>query len=334
MTEPNDPLHPPIRFVALGTVEPRKNQVETMRAFARLCARRPDLDLRLDVVGNVHPVVAAVAKEIARRHKRIRQCGWRSRVAASASRSARGARSSLLGDDLEGDLEARRFVPVRARPCPSRRSRAGAGVDSDQGRGRSAARVRRRSTSAAPTLASLRRTPAPAEERDTVTRLRPCPPLMSDRESDIEFDFFEESDTRESAEERPRRRGPRPPVRPPTGLTPLLRLVGLISFAILIVLLLIFWVNGCREDQRKDTYKNYVENVEDFATQSQRLGKSLNTLADDPGNEGGRRRERAVRAGAAAGASSPSRLGGSTHRARFARSTSTCSTRSTSGRAG
>ncbi len=69
---------------------------------------------------------------------------------------------------------------------------------------------------------------------------------MSERDSDIEFDFFEEPDTREgaAAEERPRRRGRRPPVRPPTGLTPLLRLIGLISFAILIVLLLVLWVNG------------------------------------------------------------------------------------------
>jgi CARDB len=108
---------------------------------------------------------------------------------------------------------------------------------------------------------------------------------MSNRESDIEFDFFEESDTRESAEERPRRRGPRPPVRPPTGLTPLLRLIGLISFAILIVLLLVVWVNGCREDQRKDTYKNYVENVAKFAASSQALGKSLNTLLTTPGTK-------------------------------------------------
>lgn len=108
---------------------------------------------------------------------------------------------------------------------------------------------------------------------------------MSDRESDIEFDFFEESDTRESAEERPRRRGQRPPVRPPTGLTPLLRLVGLISFAILIVLLLILWVNGCREDQRKNTYKHYVENVQGYATQSQRIGRRLNTLLTTPGTK-------------------------------------------------
>ncbi len=109
---------------------------------------------------------------------------------------------------------------------------------------------------------------------------------MSDRESDIEFDFFEESDTRESAEERPRRRGgTRPPVRPPTGLTPLLRLVGLISFAILIVLLLIFWVNGCREDQRKDTYKDYVEKVGEYAKSSSDLGKQFNTLLTTRGTK-------------------------------------------------
>jgi hypothetical protein len=107
---------------------------------------------------------------------------------------------------------------------------------------------------------------------------------MSDRENDIEFDFFEEPDTRET-EERPRRRGPRPPVRPPTGLTPLLRLIGLISFAILIVLLLVVWINGCREDQRKDAYRDYVEKVDDYAKQSQQLGSRLNTLLTTRGTQ-------------------------------------------------
>jgi hypothetical protein len=109
---------------------------------------------------------------------------------------------------------------------------------------------------------------------------------MSEREGDIEFDFFEESETREAAaEERPRRRGGRPPVRPPTGLTPLLRLVGLISFAILIVLLLVLWVNGCREDQRKNSYKNYVEKVSDLAGQSDRIGRRFNTLLTSRGKK-------------------------------------------------
>jgi hypothetical protein len=107
---------------------------------------------------------------------------------------------------------------------------------------------------------------------------------MSDRENDIEFDFFEEPDTRET-EERPRRRGPRPPVRPPTGLTPLLRLVGLISFAILVVLLLVVWINGCREDQRKNAYKNYVEKVSEYASQSEQLGRSFNSLLTTRGKK-------------------------------------------------
>ena len=104
-------------------------------------------------------------------------------------------------------------------------------------------------------------------------------------ENDIEFDFFEEPDTRETAEERPRRRGQRPPVRPPAGLTPLLRLIGLISFAILIVLLLVLWVNGCREDKRKDAYRDYVATVTDYANQSQRLGRQFNTLLTSTGKK-------------------------------------------------
>lgn len=109
---------------------------------------------------------------------------------------------------------------------------------------------------------------------------------MSERESDIEFDFFDEPETREATEaERPRRRGPRPPVRPPAGLTPLLRLVGLISFAILIVVLLVFWVNSCREDRRKDTYRDYVEDVSVLARDSAGLGRDLNTLLTTRGKQ-------------------------------------------------
>jgi hypothetical protein len=111
---------------------------------------------------------------------------------------------------------------------------------------------------------------------------------MSERDSDIEFDFFDEPETREATEaERPRRRGPRPPVRPPAGLTPLLRLIGLISFAILIVVLLVFWVNSCREDRRKDTYRDYIENVTTLARDSQGLGSDLNTLLTSRGKQQG-----------------------------------------------
>lgn len=67
----SDPPAPPVRFLAVGTVEPRKNQVAAMRAFARLCARRPDLDLYFDVVGGVHEAVAADVHAIAARQPRI-----------------------------------------------------------------------------------------------------------------------------------------------------------------------------------------------------------------------------------------------------------------------
>ena len=137
---------------------------------------------------------------------------------------------------------------------------------------------------------------------------------MSERD-DIEFDFFEESDTRETPEERPRR-GPRPPVRPPTGLTPLLRLIGLISFAILIVLLLVLWVNGCRESKRKDAYRHYVEKVAGYGQQSQRLGRSFNQLLTTRGTKesdveselSGLARQQEQIASAARGLNPPGRL--------------------------
>ena len=101
---------------------------------------------------------------------------------------------------------------------------------------------------------------------------------MSERDStEIEFDFFEEPATSEAArpERRPRRARRRPPG-PPSGLTPLLRLIGLISFAILIVVLLVFWISSCRGEAKKDTYTDYMQDVDGIANQSERIGASLN----------------------------------------------------------
>jgi hypothetical protein len=109
---------------------------------------------------------------------------------------------------------------------------------------------------------------------------------MSERDStEIEFDFFEEPTTTEAArpERSPRRsRGPRRPPGPPSGLTPLLRLVGLISFAILIVVLLVFWISSCRGEAKKDTYRSYMQDVDRIANQSERIGASLNTTLIRP----------------------------------------------------
>ena len=104
---------------------------------------------------------------------------------------------------------------------------------------------------------------------------------MSERDStEIEFDFFEEPATTEGAgpERAPRRpRRSRRPPGPPSGLTPLLRLIGLISLAILVVVLLIFWVSSCRGEAKKDTYADYMGDVDRIARESEQIGGQLNS---------------------------------------------------------
>ena len=114
---------------------------------------------------------------------------------------------------------------------------------------------------------------------------------MSEREPDFEFDFFEEPATgegqtrEEQGRERSLRRplgrssgGGTPPLRPATGFAPLLRLIGLIAFAILIVVVLVLWVQSCREDQRRDTYRDYVADVQEVARSSEAVGRRLNDV--------------------------------------------------------
>ena len=108
---------------------------------------------------------------------------------------------------------------------------------------------------------------------------------MTEPDTDFEFDFFDEPSTQETAVRRRRvvRRGPRPPVRPPSGLTPLLRLVGLIAFAILAVVVLVFVIQGCRDKNEEGEYRSYMENVSQVAGESETIGRELNTLLTTPG---------------------------------------------------
>jgi hypothetical protein len=107
---------------------------------------------------------------------------------------------------------------------------------------------------------------------------------MTENDTDIDFDFFEdEPPTQETSRtERliPRRgpRGPQQPPRAPTNLTPLLRLIGLIAFAILIVVLLVLWVQSCQESSKDKTYKSYMGKVSDVAGSSQQIGKQLSSV--------------------------------------------------------
>jgi glycosyltransferase involved in cell wall biosynthesis len=66
-----------IEFVALGTVCARKNQLRAIEAFNRLVKRRPDLNLRLHVVGTVTPSLASsLAYQLKQSWGRIRLYGY------------------------------------------------------------------------------------------------------------------------------------------------------------------------------------------------------------------------------------------------------------------
>jgi hypothetical protein len=109
---------------------------------------------------------------------------------------------------------------------------------------------------------------------------------MTERDTDIEFDFFEESETREPErrERFPRRRPPREP-RPPEGMTPLLRLVGLIVLAVAVVVAAVLLIDNLRGDGKESRYEDYMTDVALVAMQSQQIGRDLDGLVTTPGLE-------------------------------------------------
>jgi hypothetical protein len=79
-------------------------------------------------------------------------------------------------------------------------------------------------------------------------------------------------------------RGPRrPQFRPPQGITPLLRLAGFVLFAILVVVLLAVWVQGCAGDDTETAYGNYMADVGAVGRDSQKIGNDLATVLTTPG---------------------------------------------------
>lgn len=109
-----------------------------------------------------------------------------------------------------------------------------------------------------------------------------------DPQTDIEFDFFDESPTVEGgergAEGAPPRRRRKMPTRPPGGSNPsLLRLGLLIAGAILLAAVLVLTVNNCRGNQKKAKYQDYMESVGGPAAESAQVGKDLNDLLTTPG---------------------------------------------------
>jgi hypothetical protein len=116
---------------------------------------------------------------------------------------------------------------------------------------------------------------------------------MSEHDTDLDFDFFDDdqpSPARPAEEDTQIGREPPPAERrggsgggrrssggrPPVGMTPLLRLAGLIAFGILIVVLLVFWISSCQDAGKKSSYKNYYEKVGVVANDSAQVGRELN----------------------------------------------------------
>ena len=121
---------------------------------------------------------------------------------------------------------------------------------------------------------------------------------MSSHDDDIlDFDFFEEEATREAnAGDRAERdaSGPQPsggggggPRRPqfqaPRGLTPILRLIGFVAFAILIVVLLIVWAQGCSSDKKRNSYADATTELGTIGSSSAKIGSDLAELLTTPG---------------------------------------------------
>jgi hypothetical protein len=108
-------------------------------------------------------------------------------------------------------------------------------------------------------------------------------------DDDVEFDFFDEPPTVEKPPVEPpreKRGGGRPPVRPRTpggGGASLPRLALLIGGAIILAVLLVFWVNSCREGGKQGTYRDYLRDVGTVVQASQRVGAQLTDALTTPG---------------------------------------------------
>ena len=130
---------------------------------------------------------------------------------------------------------------------------------------------------------------------------------MSEHDTDLDFDFFDD----EPPARPPRgRRQSRPPgLRRPkagaaedgrrvarraraarSGMTPLLRLAGLIAFAILIVVLFVFWISSCQDAGKKSSYKSYMRRSANVAKDSEQIGRELNDALTTQGIKFGRAR--------------------------------------------
>jgi hypothetical protein len=110
---------------------------------------------------------------------------------------------------------------------------------------------------------------------------------MTERDLDIDFDFFDESETSETVEgqRQPRRGGQRPPGPPrqPASIMPLLRLAGLVAGIIALVIVVVFVARSCSSSSKQARYRDYMEQVSTIGRRSATIGKTFNNQLTTPG---------------------------------------------------
>jgi CARDB len=121
--------------------------------------------------------------------------------------------------------------------------------------------------------------------------------VSSHDDDNLDFDFFDDDATRETpgagrSDAPPRTSGDdggggggprRPHFQAPHGVTPILRLIGFVAFAILIVVLLVLWAQGCSGDKKHDEYSNAMTELGQVGSNSAKIGSNLAELLTTPG---------------------------------------------------
>ena len=116
---------------------------------------------------------------------------------------------------------------------------------------------------------------------------------MDQRDDDIEFDFFEdepatvEAQSASSRVRLPRRGGrgtrARRPAGPPRGLTPLLRLLGLIVVLVAALVAFGLLIQSCSATSKHDAYKSYMDRLSKVAHSSTEDGAAVANALTTPG---------------------------------------------------
>lgn len=111
----------------------------------------------------------------------------------------------------------------------------------------------------------------------------------------LDFDFVDDETREIPPASRPGGRPPggegprggggprRPQLRTPHGIMPLVRLAALVAFAILVVVLLSVWVQGCAAEDDQTTYGDYLGDVGAVGEDSRKIGAELATMLTTPG---------------------------------------------------